>query len=437
MAEIFTGTAGKLERKTEEELLQHADTQFLPDTSTIGKIKDAYEGKCSEGDTLTTGAGGIIFAVTELMVDFCTREPVINPNGTMDDNVVLLIHDWMQPNPSAHRPPFKELFASSLREAILSGFVCAERWYPGEDPNAVREAFFNGNTPGVQCENILIRPSEHWCINRSHDTGLILQAPFWYKLDISEDYEESDYIGPLHRDQIFYGALHSRTLTDYYGMSPFAPCVVEITNIGKSFRVAEAIAAHIIKPRVVAGIDKSAGQTEIDLAKDSVEEFLANRDASTTDTALVIPGGASVSYLWPEGMKFKDITDFISGLHSSIFTWLGIPETLFMARSSYATAAVQSQMFEQRMSWYRDIVWGWWEWHFRLILKENGVGDWDITPIDVTWAIEKSDWQSIEQGEKGGKTPRDEALVGEPERTGLGSPTKTLSEEVVPNEGVV
>jgi hypothetical protein len=490
MAEKFTGHSFKL--KSDEELMLAADDQFLPDIATVQKIKDAYEGTYATGsDETETGAGGVIFAVSELMVDFIAREPILNPpniNGEfdMEDEVVEIIYNWMQPDANFHRPSFKELMASTAREAILSGFICAERWYPELDPNDVRDSLMNGSSPSGDCQNIIIRPSEHWCINRSHNTGIILIAPFWYKLDISEDYEETDYLGPLHRDQVFYGALHKRTLTDYYGMSPFAPCVTEIINLGKAFRVAESIGIHlikkinifvlktgfgfapcvteiinlgkafrvaesigrhVIKPLPMVGLQPGLGDTERQAAEDSVYDFLESQQDDEEYIALIVPGANTFDYFFPKGMKFEDVSGFISELQSQIFTWVGTPETLFHPSSSYATAAVQSQLFEQRMSWYRDIIWSWWEWHFRLILRDYGIEDWQFTPISIDWEVKKNDWQSIED-EKEGQTkssgaitkntqPRDEDVVGEPKRTGLGSPTAKLQKDVVPNEGVL
>jgi hypothetical protein len=366
--------------------------RYPPEIELILRIKNAYRGLYVPFDPSTgsymgepkEGIGAIVFISTEIAVQTIVGHPHLIQDE-MDPVVHDLIADWWRPDPMVFRPAFRDLLTSYTRECWLSGFGFGERYFPGLDWEAVKDSYLKGQIPGDTCETVIIRPSENVLVVRDEETGFISWAPYFFRYEAAREGEPTtDYVGPFHMNQVVAGAIHTTSMTDYYGMSPFAPQMSEITSVGKGFRVISTIARDTVKPRFAVSLTSDSGEEELGMAQSAAQTFVDAMDQGESDSALVIPNSTRVDWLIHR-LNLKDCYEFIRGMHQLIESYLGIPETMLFSEANRSNTELQTEQFDRRMGWYRNVIWGWWERHFRLLLLENGIPDWDTTPIKVAW----------------------------------------------------
>ncbi|DBA34892.1 MAG: hypothetical protein HXS54_05855 [Theionarchaea archaeon] len=372
-----------------------ADLRYVPNVEMIYRVKEAYRGRYVPVNPETgvrtgnprEGIGAIVFLSTEIPVQQIVAHPVLD-RESMSGTAYDIIQDFWEPDPLVFRPPFRDSLASFTRELWHAGFAGAERYFATTSWEGIRDRFLKGQLPPEPCSTVILRPSQNHVICRDEQTGFISQAPHFMRYSAERDGEPTtNYIGPFHVNQMLYGAIHTRSFTDYYGMSPFEPLMTEIEAIGKGFKVISSIARDVIKPRLIVNLVADAGEEDMTIAINAANEFLDNMDQGENDSVLVSPNTTRTDFINPK-MNFSDVYEFIRGMHKLIEIYLGIPETLLFSEANRANTEAQILQFEKRMSTYRDLIWGWWERHFRLLLYENEIEDWETTPIIVKWGAE-------------------------------------------------
>jgi hypothetical protein len=399
------------------------DLRYEPDVEMIRRVKEAYRGRYVPVDPETgqrigaprEGIGAIVYLSTEIPIQQIVAHPTLDQDA-MDDVVYDILYDWWKPDPLVFRPAFRDLFSSFARECWHSGFVAAERYFPTTSWEGIKDRFLKGQLPPEPCATVIVRPSENIVIVRDPTTGFISQAPYFMRLEASsrDGVPTTIHLGPFHINQILSGAIHTRGMTDYYGMSPFVPVMTEIEAIGKGFKVISTLARDVIKPRFAVSLVQDSGEEEVLAAQQASAQYLDALDAGENEAVLVVPNSTRVDWNFPK-MNFKDVYEFIRGMHKLIEVYLGIPETLLFSEANRANTEAQIKAFEQRMSWYRDIMWSWWERHFRLLLYENKIEDWESTPIVVKWGLE------------GEETEREQE--SKPPESPIGLPIPPMAEE--------
>lgn len=401
----MTEVAGsqKIEVKSDEELEAAPDMQFLPNTEAIDAIFGYYEGYLA-GDVQAgkkTGAGGSVFLVTELLTELIAVDIEINPPPEyyierkkkvppeMNDSVVQIIEDFMKPYRRVQREKWGNYFERSTRHGILAGGFFLERWFAEAeeaDYKAISEAMLEDGIPSRPCDNVLQRQWKNLIVNRSYTTGLMLERPFWVRRDQSETYAPDNYVGPLHQRQGVYARLYAQTQTDYFGMSRFQPLTAEIQNAGKAYTASQILSRDTIVPCLAVFTKPGLSESDKDTIDNALDRFHELQDVTKFRKSLRIPGGTDIKELG-HGVDFADIARFEQYLQEQILVWLGIPLTLIYPKVPSASASrVQLDIFERRLEKLRNNIWeGWEDYHFRPLLMENGIEDWETTPINVGW----------------------------------------------------
>lgn len=409
----------------EQDKLQEAapDLEYPPDRAVIRTIRLAFKGTFSSGDVTneneapSPGAGGIVNMVENLIVSNVSANYHLNPSAAvmekaaphlqgvqppeMFPDVVEIMEKYMEANAEYKRPPWRESWKETLFELLTSGAVTAERIFPGfESYKAIQEAMDKAmeldkqEGPSVNhwaifndypCENVIIRGLEHCIINRSHYTGIILNNPFWFKSEISEEYTEEDYNGPLNINQCVYFTWQRGKSAAHYGQSFFAHVVTEIVEVGRIYRIAQQSAKFYTMPIPVFYVKEGLSERDFERVVSQGKVFLSTLDAAKYERGVTLPGGQKLELLTP-GVRYDELTDWLKYLHETILEWCRIPTTLLMPESNRSVGELHYKIFQDMISEIRHTAWeGWETTHFRPMLREAGFTDWDVTPITIVW----------------------------------------------------
>jgi hypothetical protein len=390
---------------SDEALMAHEDNEHPPDRILIRQVRQAFKGTFQEDITSTDeepqpGAGGVVNMVANLILTFVGNELKINPDpltlgefGTevleMFPDVVEEIERFMKADQEFRRPEFSELWTQSLYELLISGCVVAERYFPGfEDFRAVEKAMREDiYEPFLDhpCENVLIRGLEHAIINRSHITGMILDSPFWLKSEISEGDIKEHYNGPLHMNQAVYIPYQRGRMAEHYGMSFFAPVITEIVELGHVYKIAQRIARDNMKPFPIVNVQPGLSDKDFNFILAMLRTFVESQNKGKYENGIALPGGQSFE-MFTVKLKYADLVPYLEYLHRTILTWLRIPVTMVLPESNRSVAEVHFKVFNTMISNIRNTLWsGWLSTHFRQLLKEKGLPDWDVTPVIVAF----------------------------------------------------
>lgn len=386
---------------------RNADTEFPPNVAVIKRVRLAFEGTFSEDPTSPTaelkpGAGGVVNFVVNMISSDATMEMKLNPDPELlatwplyTDTIPMMFPDayaemkrFMEPNQDFKRPDFTTLWRYSVNEALIGGGCVGERLFANTDFKTVQNAlaaaaqsndysFFDEHP----CENIVVRGMENVIINRNRQTGMIVGNPFWTRSEVAKEYTPESFKGPLNISQALYFKLNATKQIDYYGQSFFAHVITEIIELGRIYLLAQRIAKDNLKPFPIVYVQPGLSDLDYERVLAMLRTFVQAQDKTKYETGVAIPGGQKFD-VYKTDLDYGQIVAYLKYLHEIILTWLRIPVSLLLPESNYSVTEIHWRQFKDMVDEIRRTAWeGWVNTHFRPLLREKGLVDWEVTPI--------------------------------------------------------